>query len=128
MTTPQDHPTGVPPQGAAPQPYPGTPPAGYIPPGYAMPAPVAPRGPQGLSIASLVLGLSSILFGFTFLVPIVGLILGIVGLRREPAGRGMAIAGVILSALVLLVWAAIVAVLIATGLLATTIALTSHAA
>jgi hypothetical protein len=47
--------------------------------------------PTAKSIASMVLGLLSIACGWTFLVPIIGLILGFVGLKREPAGRGMAI-------------------------------------
>ncbi|NEM90837.1 DUF4190 domain-containing protein [Galbitalea soli] len=60
--------------------------------------------PKGLSVTSLVLGLVSIFFGFTFFVPLTGLILGILGVRREPAGRGMAIAGSVLSGIMLLGW------------------------
>jgi len=73
----------------------GTPPTqGYVV-GY-QPAP-----PRGLSVASMVLGIVSIFFGFTFIVPLTGLILGFVGFRKEPAGHGMAIAGIILNGLVL---------------------------
>ncbi|GAB3254125.1 DUF4190 domain-containing protein [Arthrobacter pigmenti] len=60
--------------------------------------------PRGASITSLVLGLVSILLGFTFLVPIVGFIFGVVGMRKEPAGRGMAIAGLVLNGIFLIGW------------------------
>ncbi len=85
-------------------PYPTAPNGGYGQPVYPMPY-LAPPEPKGLSIASMVLALVSILAGFTFLVPITALILGIMGLRKEPAGRGMALTGVIVSSLILLVWA-----------------------
>ncbi|WP_051299512.1 hypothetical protein [Arthrobacter castelli] len=52
----------------------------------------------------MVLGLASILLGFTFLIPIVGFIFGVVGIRKEPAGRGMAIAGLVLNGIFLLGW------------------------
>lgn len=60
-----------------------------------------------MSIASLVLGVSSIFFGFTFLVPLIGLILGFVGKRNEPAGRGMALAGIWINAIILGFWVAV---------------------
>ncbi|MGV8876896.1 MAG: DUF4190 domain-containing protein [Rhodoglobus sp.] len=63
--------------------------------------------PRGFSITSLILGLCSILFGFTFLVPLGALIFGIIGIRREPAGRGMAIAGIVIGALFMLFWLAL---------------------
>lgn len=66
--------------------------------GYAGPA------PTGLSITSLVLGLVSIFFGFTFLVPLGALIFGIIGLKREPTGRGMAITGIVIGGLFMLFW------------------------
>ena len=69
---------------------------------YAGPAQAeAPTETNGFSIASLVLGLVSIVAGFTFLVPVGGLILGIVALQREPASRTMAIWGVVLNAVML---------------------------
>lgn len=76
--------------------YPGNYGTGYGQP-YAPP-------PRGMSITSLVLGLVSIFSGFTFIVPIVGLVFGFLGLKREPAGRGMALAGVILNAVMLVGW------------------------
>ncbi|GAB3757615.1 hypothetical protein GCM10027591_06890 [Zhihengliuella somnathii] len=59
---------------------------------------------KGASITSLVLGLVSILLGFTVLVPLVGLVFGIIGLVQEPAGRGPAIAGVVLNSLMMIGW------------------------
>ena len=67
---------------------------------------VAPS--RGLSIASLVVALASVLFGWTFIAPIAALVLGIMGLRREPEGRGLAWAGIIVSAVVLFGWILIV--------------------
>jgi hypothetical protein len=54
-----------------------------------------------LSITSLVLGLVSIVAGWTFLAPLAGLVCGILALKREPAGRTMAIWGVVLNAIML---------------------------
>ncbi|MEY2849385.1 MAG: hypothetical protein RI885_2052 [Actinomycetota bacterium] len=72
---------------------------GYMQPGYTQPVYAAP--PRGLSVASLVIGLVSFFLGFTVVLPLVGAILGFVGLRREPAGRGMAIAGIWINGLIL---------------------------
>lgn len=69
---------------------------------------VRPSEPKGLSVASMILGIVSVFFGWTFLVPLIGLILGIAGLRREPTGKGFAWTGVILSGLMLLGWLLIV--------------------
>lgn len=55
-----------------------------------------------LAVWSLVLGLSSIAFGFTFFVPIAGIVLGVLSRRREPEGRTMALVGLISSAVMLL--------------------------
>ncbi|MRG61408.1 hypothetical protein GE115_16245 [Agromyces sp. CFH 90414] len=60
-----------------------------------------PSETNGFSIASLVLGLVSILAGFTVFVPVGGLVLGIMALRREPASRTMAIWGIVLNSLML---------------------------
>ena len=76
-----------------------------------------PAPPRGLSITSMVLGLASLFFGFTFVVPIVGFILGLVGIRKEPAGRGMAITGLILNGLFVLGWALLVIFVIGVGAL-----------
>ena len=65
-------------------------------------------GPKGMSIASMVIGLVSIFLGFTFILPLIGFILGVVGLKKEPAGRGMAITGVVLSGLILAIWVVLI--------------------
>ena len=74
-------------------------------------APVAPVGApagapfaedsRGFGISSLVLGLVSILAGFTLVVPAGGLVLGILALKREPASRTMAIWGIVLNGVML---------------------------
>lgn len=79
---------------------------------YAQPSP-----PRGLSVASMVIGLVSIFFGFTFLVPLVGLVLGIVGLKKEPAGRGMAVAGLILNGLFVVGWLLLIVFVFGVGFL-----------
>ena len=58
--------------------------------------------PKGFAIASMILGIGSTLFScclwfFTLFTSITGLILGIVSLKRDEDGKGMAIAGIILS-------------------------------
>jgi hypothetical protein len=70
-------------------------------PGYYVP--VYPE-PKGKSVASLVIGIVSLVFGFTFILPIIGVILGALGISREPAGRGMAIAGLVLNLISLAGW------------------------
>ena len=64
-------------------------------------AAIPATGSQAYSIASLVLGLSSLVFGFTFIVPAAGLVLGIMALSREPASRVMSVWGIVLSGLTL---------------------------
>lgn len=65
-------------------------------------APIATTaGEKGLSIASLVLGIVSIVAGWTFFAPIAGLVIGVLALQREPAGRTMAIWGIVLNAVML---------------------------
>jgi hypothetical protein len=67
--------------------------------GYGMPNYGTPPGTNGMAIASLVLGIC----GFFCVTPFVGLGLGIAALSRTSktgqAGRGLAIAGIILSSL-----------------------------
>jgi hypothetical protein len=53
--------------------------------------------PKGLSIASLCCGIAVYLgFGFFILPQIAAVILGHLALRREPSGRGFAIAGLVM--------------------------------
>lgn len=55
---------------------------------------------SGWSIASLVIGLVSVVAGWTFFAPIAGLVLGIIGMQRD-ATRGIAIAGVAINGAIL---------------------------
>ena len=57
--------------------------------------PVSANTTQTLSIISLVLGITSIVTGQVILVPAAALVLGILGLKREPAGRTMAVWGLV---------------------------------
>ncbi|MFE8935085.1 DUF4190 domain-containing protein [Micrococcus luteus] len=69
-------------------------------PGYGFGAPLQPGQTEGVgrSVASMILGIISVVGGFTFLIPpIVGVVLGHLGLKREPHGRGMAIAGLVMN-------------------------------
>ena len=69
----------------------------------AAPAPAAAGGLHSpLSLTSLVLGIASVALSFTFVVPIVGVVLGVLGRRREPEGRTMALIGIISSGVMLL--------------------------
>lgn len=111
--TPYAPATAAAPYGLAPAPVPPSPAAvAWGQPVYA----VAP--PKGLSLTSMILGLVSVLFFWTFLCPLVGLVFGIVGIRREPAGRGFAITGLVLNGLLLLIPVAVVlSILVAGGAL-----------
>ncbi len=117
--------------GAYGQPYAG-PPYGGQPSGgpagtfsaYGQPAYyVMPREPKVLSITSLCCGIAVFLgFGFILLPQLAAVILGHLALSREPAGRGMAIAGLVLgyigialTALVILLFAVAVGTFRSTG-------------
>ena len=79
----------------------------YRTPAYGYPAQAA----RGLSITALVLGLCSFLFAWTLVVvPILGIVFGFIAMRREPAGKPMAIVGTIGSGFGLL-WVLLVYVL-----------------
>ncbi|WP_306232598.1 DUF4190 domain-containing protein [Agrococcus beijingensis] len=65
----------------------------------------APAEPRTLSIVSLVLGLASIFIGGSILVPIAGIVVGVMARKREPAGRTMALWGIWLSVAMLVLWA-----------------------
>ncbi len=76
---------------------------GFTPP----PPPAGPSGGNGLAIASLILGILAILFCcclFYLSVPlgIGGLVTGIIAIWKQYPGKGMAIAGIITSAVALL--------------------------
>lgn len=65
---------------------------------YGQPAYYAmPTQPKGLSIASMCCGIATFIgFGFFILPQIAAVILGHLALNREPASKGMAIAGLIM--------------------------------
>lgn len=61
-----------------------------------------PAEPKSLSIASMVCGIASVIMGWLLLPQIAAIITGHMALKREPAGRGMSIAGLVLGYLCLL--------------------------
>ena len=93
--SPYGQPAGA--YGQPPSPY-GQPPSPYGQPGYyGMPA-----EPKGLSIASMVCGIASVMLGWFMLPQIAAIITGHLALRREPSGKGMSITGLVLGYLCLL--------------------------
>ncbi|BDI23828.1 DUF4190 domain-containing protein [Herbiconiux sp. L3-i23] len=82
---------------AAPSPQPQYQAAPYPQPQYSQYGQPQYQPPRGLSIASMVLGIVGLVAGWFLLgVPsIVGVILGHMGLRREPAGRPFAVTGLV---------------------------------
>jgi uncharacterized membrane protein len=72
----------------------------------------------GLGTASLVLGICSLLAGWTFVAPVVGLCLGIASRGREPAARGRAGWGILLNVVALAVWILLAVAATAFGALA----------
>jgi hypothetical protein len=63
--------------------------------------------PKTLSIASMVCGIASVIMGWLLLPQIAAIITGHLALKREPAGRGMSIAGLVLGYLCLLGYGAL---------------------
>ncbi len=134
-----------PPEGQQPQygptygpPY-GTPPAAsgqhygapdYGQPPYGQPAgpynaygqPVyypLPPEPKGLSISSLCCGIAVYLgFGVFILPQLAAVILGHLALRREPAGRGMAIGGLVLGYVGIAITVLVIGLFVALGMTA----------
>lgn len=105
----------MPPNQTPPQPQ--NQPAPPPPPEYGYPPapPQYPAQPEstGLAIASMVLGIVGILTAWILIglpLALVGLVLGIVSIAKKKGGRGMAIAGIITSALALLFGVAMVAI------------------
>lgn len=73
---------------------------------------------RGKSIASFALGIVSLLCGFTLIAPVIGLILGVVGRKNEPAGKTLATWGIVLNILALVGWIILTIVLVGTGVIA----------
>lgn len=61
-----------------------------------------PVEPKGLSIASMVCGIASVILGWFLLPQIAAIITGHLALRREPSAKGMSITGLVLGYLCLL--------------------------
>ena len=69
---------------------------------YGMPA----AEPKGLSITSMVCGISSVLLGLFLIPQLAAIITGHLALGREPSGKGMSITGLVLGYLCLLAYGA----------------------
>ena len=92
-------------------------------PAYGYGAPLQPgqTAGTGRSVASLILGIISVVGGFGLVIPpIVGVVLGHTALKREPHGRGMAIAGLVMNyvSLALLLAVVLVAIVVFANLAA----------
>lgn len=94
-------------QYGAPYTQPGSP---YGPPNtYAQPNPYRQPSyygvtaePKGLSITSMVCGISSVILGWFLIPQLAAIITGHLALSREPSGKGMSITGLVLGYLCLL--------------------------
>ncbi len=67
-------------------------------------APVSHATDRTLSTIALIAGIVSLAFGQTFFVPLAAIVFGVLGYRREPAGRVFAIWGVVLGTVMLFGW------------------------
>lgn len=76
-------------------------------------APANPETARAFSITSFVLGIASVVSGWTFFVPIAGLIFGIISLRRHTTERTLALWGVWLNAAMLALSALLVLAVLA---------------
>ncbi|WP_426227076.1 DUF4190 domain-containing protein [Pseudarthrobacter sp. DSP2-3-2b1] len=81
---------------------------------YAQPGPYGqpqyygmPAEPKGLSIASMVCGIASVILGWLMIPQIAAIITGHLALRREPSGKGLSITGLVLGYLCLLGYGAL---------------------
>lgn len=74
----------------------------------ALPAPTTTRPThvesKNLSVIALVLGIASVILGYTFLVPVAAIVLGVLGYRREPGGHAFAVWGIVLGAVMAFGW------------------------
>jgi hypothetical protein len=117
--------TGVPAYGTPPPPGPAYGPPSYGPPVSPYPPygayPVAQQSTNSMAVASMVLGITSLLVLLLcllgFIPAIVGLVLGIVAFRQIKLtgsdGRGMAIAGVVTSVVTLVLTVVLVLIVVA---------------
>ena len=68
-----------------------------------------------LSVASFVLGIVSVVAGWTFVVPLVSVVLGIQALRREPQSKTLAVWGLVLSGIMMSLWILFALIALALG-------------
>jgi hypothetical protein len=59
---------------------------------------------RNLSVVALVLGIVSVVLGYTFLVPIAAIVVGVIGYRREATGHAFAVWGIVLGAVMAFGW------------------------
>jgi hypothetical protein len=71
---------------------------------YYPPTVIVQTRPKGRSVSGLVLGIISLGFGWTLVVPVVGLVLSGLGLKREASGKTYAIWVLVLNGLAVLGW------------------------
>ncbi|MET4637470.1 hypothetical protein [Mycetocola sp. 2940] len=64
------------------------------------------RQPRRLSVTALVLGLSSVLVGFTVVIPLAGIVFGILGVGSEPTRKALSVTGIIAAGVFGMAWAA----------------------
>jgi hypothetical protein len=65
-------------------------------------------GPKRLSVTALVLGLGSMLVGFTVLVPIAAIVFGIIALGREPDRTALSVWGIATGVVFGATWAVLI--------------------
>lgn len=68
-----------------------------------------------LGTGSLVLGICSLIAGWTFAAPIIGIVLGLMSYRREPKATRLAVWGIVLNAVALITWVIMVVVFVVSG-------------
>ena len=70
------------------------------------------RQPKRLSVTALVLGLSSVVFGFTILLPLVAIVFGILAAGREPTRKALSVTGIVAAVVFGGAWAAVIPLLV----------------
>ena len=69
--------------------------------------------PKRLSVTALVLGLSSLFLGFTVVIPVAGIVFGVLGVGREPTRKALSVTGIVAAAVFGAAWAALTPPLLA---------------
>ncbi len=69
--------------------------------------------PKRLSVTALVLGLASLLLGFTVIIPLAGIVFGIVGIGREPTRKALSVTGLVSAIVFGAAWAVLAPSLLA---------------